>query len=115
MTKVLYFISASGENPVSSFIQSCNKPQQVKIIRILKTLEEYGLQAIIPHVKKITATPFWEIRILGKDNIRIIYVISIRNNILLLHGFIKKSQKTPIKEIGICYKRYEEFKKLLTR
>lgn len=113
--KVVYFTSPSGENPVSKFIDSCNKSQQVKILRILKNLEEYGLQTIIPHIKKLSGTPFWEIRILGKDNIRIIYVIVVENLILLLNGFFKKSQKTPSKEINICYQRYEEFKKSLTK
>lgn len=110
--RVIYFISASGENPVSKFIDSCSKSQQVKILRILKHLQEYGLQAAIQHLKKLTGTPFWEIRVLGKDNIRIIYVLQTEKTIVLLHGFFKKKQKTPKKEIEICYQRYEE---LLTR
>lgn len=109
--KVIYFVSSSGENPVSRFINSCSKPQQVKILRVLSHFEEYGIQAVIPHIKKLTGTPFWEIRILGKDNIRIIYIIEIGNLILLLHGFFKKRQKTPPKEIEICYKRYHEYKR----
>lgn len=113
--KVVYFISSSGENPVSKFIDSCVKPQQIKILRILKHLEEYGIQSVIPHIKKLTGTPFWEIRILGKDNIRIIYVVEVEKMIVLLHGFFKKTQKTPKKEIEICYRRHDEFKRLLTK
>lgn len=113
--RVIYFISSSGENPVSKFIDSCTRNQQVKILRILKHLEEYGIQTAIPHLKKLSGTPFWEIRILGKDNIRIIYVIEVEKLIILLHGFFKKTQKTSKKEIKICYQRYGEFKKLLTR
>lgn len=107
--RVVYFVSSSGENPVSKFIDSCNKPQQVKILRILKNLEEYGLQVIIPHIKKLSGTPFWELRILGKDNIRIIYITKINNQIILFHGFFKKTQKTALKEIEICFKRYKEY------
>lgn len=113
--KVVYFVSASGENPVSKFIDSCAKNQQVKILRILKHLEEYGIQAIIPHIKKLSGTPFWEIRVLGKDNIRIIYVVELEQMVVLLHGFFKKTKKTPQREIAICFKRFEEFKRLLTR
>ena len=113
--KVIYFLSSSGDNPVKSFIYSLNEIQQLKIMRIIQILTEYGLQAIIHHIKKLKGTPFWEIRILGKDNIRIIYIIPFENNILLLNGFLKKAQKTPSKEINICYQRYEEFKKSLTR
>lgn len=110
--KVIYFISSSGENPVSRFIDSCSKPQQVKILRVLSHFEEYGIQAVIPHLKKLSGTPFWEIRILGKDNIRIIYIVEIENLILLLHGFFKKTPKTPQKEIEICFKRCQEFKRI---
>ncbi len=113
--KIVYFISSSDENPVSNFIDGCPKKQQVKILRILKHLEEYGVQAVIPHLKKLSGTPFWEIRILGKDNIRIIYVIELKKMIVLLHGFFKKTRKTARKEIEVCYQRYKEFKKFLTR
>ena len=113
--KVIYYISPSGENPVGKFIDSCAKNQQVKILRIFKHLEEYGICAAIPHIKKLSGTPFWEIRILGKDNIRIVYVAEIEKTILLLHGFFKKKKKTSKKEIEIGYKRYEEHKKHLTR
>lgn len=113
--RVVYFISSSGKNPVSQFIDSCQKNQQVKILRILKYLKEYGIQAAIPHIKKLSGTPFWEIRILGKDNIRIIYVVEVNKLIVLLHGFFKKTPKTPKKEIAICYQRYDEFKQSLTK
>ena len=113
--QVVYYVSPKGENPVSKFIDSCAKNQQIKILRVLKHFEEYGVQIVIPHIKKLFGTPFWEIRILGKDNIRVIYAVEINKTIILLNGFFKKSQKTPKNEIEICYKRYEEFKKRLTK
>jgi len=63
------------------------------------------LQAVIPHVKKLTGTPLWEIRILGENNARILFVTHIGKQIVLLHAFIKKSNKTPAKEIAIALKR----------
>lgn len=111
---MVYFVSSSGDNPVRTFIDSCTKKQQVKILRVLKHLEEYGIHIVIPHIKKLSGTPFWEIRILGKDNIRIIYVVEVGKLIILLHGFFKKTQKTPQKEIEICCRRYNEFKRFLS-
>lgn len=73
------------------------------------------MQSVIPHVKKLSDTPFWEIRILGQDNARIIYVLLIQSKILLLHGFIKKRQKTPLKELEIVYNRYKEFLTRITK
>jgi len=70
---------------------------------------------VIPHLKKLSGTPFYEIRVLGKDNIRIIYVVEMEKMVVLLHGFFKKTRKTAKKEIEICHQRYKEFKRLLTR
>lgn len=105
--KVVYYISTTGENPVSDFLDTLQKQTQSKIIRILHNIEEYGLQSVIPHIKKMSGTPFWEIRILGQDNIRVIYVVFVKSQILVLHGFIKKTDKTPIKELEIVNKRYQ--------
>lgn len=113
--RIIYFTSVSGENPVSNFIDSCTKKQQIKILRVLKYIEEYGVKTAIPHLKKLSGTPFWEIRILGKDNIRIIYVVETEKMIILLHGFLKKTQKTAKKEINLCHQRYKEFKRFLTK
>lgn len=108
--QVIYYLSPSGKNPISKFIDSCQKQQQIKIFRTLCYLKEYGPQAAIPHTKKLSGTPFWEIRILGKANIRVIYVTSVSKTIVLLHGFLKKTRKTERKELAICCQRYEEIK-----
>lgn len=104
--QVLYFIASNGQNPVSSFLDSLNRNQQAKLLRIIHNIEVYGLISVIPHLKKLSNTPFWEIRVLGKDNLRVIYVIPQGKYVLLLHGFNKKSQKTPQKEIIIALERY---------
>lgn len=67
------------------------------------------LQSVIPHVKKLSGTPFWEIRILGRDNIRTIYAVPEQKQVLILHGFVKKSPKTPTKEIKIALNRFQEY------
>ncbi len=107
--KVIYFTDSAGTNPVSDFIDSLNPKQQAKILRIFLYIREYGLQSIIPHVKKISGTPLWEIRILGKDNIRVLYIVYTQYKVLILHGFMKKKQKTPKKELDMALKRYEEW------
>lgn len=99
MTKIIYYTTASAESPAKKFIESLTKKQQRKVSRVISYIEEYGLTTAIPHLKKLTGTPLWEMRILGKDNIRVFYAILVFNSILLLHGFIKKSQQTPQKEI----------------
>lgn len=106
--KIEYYLNSKGENPVKKFIDSLSKKQKAKIFRIFLALQEYGLLSIMPHTKKLIGTPLWEIRILGQDNIRIIYVTIEQNSILVLHGFVKKKQKTPPREIQIALTRYNE-------
>lgn len=110
-TIVYYYTSPRGENPVKEFLDSLDESQQAKVLRIFQHIEEYGLRAVLPHLKKVTSTPLWEIRILGKDNIRILYIVPERNAVLALHGFIKKKQKTPRGEIETAVHRYAAWKK----
>jgi phage-related protein len=108
--RVDYYIAPNKENPVSDFLDSLNKKQQAKLLRIVFNIETYGLNSVIPHLKKLTRTPFWEIRVLGKDNLRVIYIVQYQEFVLLLHGFQKKDQKTPPKELEITNKRYQLWK-----
>lgn len=111
--KVIYYVSSSGNNPVSDFLDGLDKQTQTKLLRIVANIEEYSLLSVIPHIKKLAGTQLWEIRVLGKSNARIIYVVPTRASILLLHGFIKKTNKTPFKEIEIANARYKRYLLLL--
>jgi phage-related protein len=110
MEKIVYYVSRNGNNPIKVFLDSLNQKQQVKILRILGYIKEYGLQSVIPHLKKLSGTPLWEIRILGKDNIRLLYILEFRNTIIILHGFIKKTQKTEKQDIIIALNRFQDWK-----
>ena len=109
--KVIYFTTFAGENPVEKFIDSLQKHQKAKIFRIFQYIELYGLISILPHVKKLTGTSLWEIRIVGQDNIRILYITLQERAVLVVHGFIKKKQKTPTKEVKIAMRRVQEWLK----
>jgi phage-related protein len=106
MTLIKYFTNTNIDNleesPPKLFINSLNNKQKAKIFRIFSNIENYGLSSIQPHIKKVIGTPLWEIRILGQDNIRIIYVTKLKIEIIVLHAFFKKIQKTPQKEIDIA-------------
>ena|SRR3989344_9690235 len=110
MTKIIYYTTYLGENPIRDFIESLQKKDKAKIFRIFQNIEEYGLLSVLPHMKKLTGTPFWEIRILGQNNIRIIYVSFTKESILILHGFLKKTQKTSNKELDIATARLTDYK-----
>ena len=109
-TTIVYYLHTSGENPVKNFIDSLPNAPKSKVFRILQYIEIYGLLGVLPHVKKLSGTPLWEIRLLGKDNIRIVYAIVINNQVLLLHGFRKKTQKIPHSELKTALNRLANWK-----
>lgn len=107
--KIDYYESPAGTKPVEEFIHSLEEKTQTKVIRALELLEEFGIQVGIPHAKKVIGTPMWELRILGADNIRVFYVAKRQRSFLLLHGFLKKTEKTRKKDIQIALKRLNEY------
>ena|SRR3989344_3913093 len=102
---VVYYENEVGDKPARDFVFGLDIKQRSKVLRDLSQLEEFGIGSHIPDTKKLVGTPLWELRILGKDNIRVLYVLKLGRRILVLHGFIKKRQKTPTREINIALKR----------
>lgn len=107
--EITLYESLNGDQPVENFIKSLDEKAQNKIARTFDHLEEFGTALGPPHMKKLTGTSLWELRILGGDNIRIFYVTITGKAFLLLHGFKKKTQKTPRKEILISEKRLRDY------
>ncbi|HBQ50816.1 hypothetical protein A3B42_03275 [Candidatus Daviesbacteria bacterium RIFCSPLOWO2_01_FULL_38_10] len=107
--KVELYETARSEKPVEKFIDSLEAKARLKVARAIELLQEFGLEGGYPHVKKLTGSDLWEYRILGSDNIRIFYVATPGKIFLLLHGFKKKKQKTPTKEIRIAKERLQEY------
>jgi phage-related protein len=66
----------------------------------------YGNALGMPHSKRL-APNLYELRIRGKEEIRILYIFS-KQTIFLIHAFKKKTQKTPQKEILIAQQRMKE-------
>jgi len=82
---------------------------KARIINIVELLVEHGPQNVRePYVKHIKGKLF-EIRAKGKDGIaRVFYFTMTGQRIVLLHGFIKKTQKTPKKELETAAMRMIE-------
>jgi phage-related protein len=80
---------------------------QAKLFRIEELIEKHSLPQIgMPYVRHIHQGELWEIRLSGKGNIgRGLYVTMQGKKVVLLRFFLKKSQKTPKKEINIALKR----------
>ena len=108
MYKVSFYTLKDKVSLIKEFLDTCQPSLRTKILRQLKYVEEYGLSPAIPNIKKITSTPLWELRILGRDKIRIICVSLPDKEVKVLHVFRKKKQKTPTNELNIALKRCHE-------
>jgi phage-related protein len=110
MWLIEYFESQPGKSPVHDFIQNLEPVAKAKIIDTFNLLQEFGIKLGLPHCKKLSGTPLYELRLLGQNNIRIFYITIPSQKFLLLHGFIKKTNETPKKEMATALKRWQVYK-----
>ncbi|MBI4084465.1 MAG: type II toxin-antitoxin system RelE/ParE family toxin [Candidatus Levybacteria bacterium] len=106
--KIQLYRTPKGNSPVKEFIDSLELKAQAKVYDAVNLLRDFGTRLGLPHVKKLADTELWELRILGTDNIQILYIAVTGKAFLLLHGFKKKKDKTPPKEIRIAEERLAE-------
>ncbi len=76
-----------------------------KILAYLNSLSVYGTRVGEPVVKHIS-DDIWELRPLKN---RIFFFYWKDNNFVLLHHFVKKTQKTPKKEIELAQNKRDDF------
>jgi phage-related protein len=77
--------------------------------RIVSLIQGHGLERLRePYVKHLEG-PLWEMRMKGKDGIaRAAYVTATGHRIVVVHVFVKKTQKTPRREIETALRRAKE-------
>ncbi len=96
--KVIFFNSQVKKN-----IYSFGKVSSAKSYKQIRLLETFGNKLGMPYSKQIGRNLF-ELRVRGNQEIRIFYCFH-QNQAIILHSFVKKSQKTPRKEIETALKR----------
>ena len=90
------------------FISNLEKHAIAKLLRTIDLLEKFGFKLTLPHSKK-TGNELFELRIRGKIEVRIFYTFQ-KFTIILLHGFVKKTQKFPKKHLYQARKKLDKFK-----
>lgn len=83
--------------------------QIARFLRIGDLIQALGLERVgEPHVKH-TEGPLWEMRMKGRDGIsRALYVVARPKRVVVVRDFVKKTQKTPRREIELALKRAED-------
>jgi phage-related protein len=81
-----------------------------RYLRYADRMEVYGPDLGMPHTRA-TGGGLFELRLKAAEGIaRVFYCTMIRREIMILHLFIKKSDKTPAKELRIARRRMKEVK-----
>ncbi|MDB5770571.1 MAG: hypothetical protein JWM42_945, partial [Burkholderia sp.] len=98
-----FYVSANGVEPVRDWLRELSATDKKTVGEDIKTVQ-YGWPLGMPLVRKMEAR-LWEVRIPLQNRIaRILFTVQ-GNKMILLHGFIKKSQKTPKEDLAIAIKR----------
>ena len=104
---VEFYEKENGEKPVELFLDKLDIKMRSKLLMILKILQEKGNLLSEPYSKHLDDGIF-EIRgKVGSDISRVLYFFYFGGKIIITNGFIKKTQKTPSKEIekAKCYRK----------
>jgi len=84
---------------------------QARYIGLTARMIEHGPNLGLPHTDALGGGLF-ELRLKGAEGIaRVMYCLMIERQILVLHVFVRKTQKTPPRELRIARQRMKEFKK----
>ena len=100
---VVFFRTASGNEPVREWLKSLSRQERRIIGQDIKTVQ-FGWPLGMPVVRKLDKG-LWEVRSRLPDRIARVIFTTGEGRMILLHGFIKKSQKTPQEDLELAKTR----------
>ena len=97
------------DSTVDEELDALPADMRARFMRIALLIESVGLEQVRePHVKHLQG-PLWEMRMVGKDGIsRALYVTAKGKRVVVVRVFVKKTQKTPRREIELALRRAKE-------
>ncbi len=91
---------------VAAEVESLPEDMRARLARIAKLIEDNGLERVVePHVKHVEGR-LWEMRLKGRSGIsRALYVTAVGRRVVIVRVFVKKTEKTPRREIEMALSR----------
>lgn len=106
---IVYYANVDGSSPVLEFLQGLDAKTQVRFGWAIEQLRIRNVRAGEPLVRHIEGK-IWELRRnSGTDTFRVFYFFFTGRKIVLLHGFQKKTQRTPRHEMETAMRRMNDF------
>src|SRR4030065_1863967 len=106
---VLFYRSESGNEPVREWLKELPRQDRRQIGEDIKTMQ-IGWPLGMPLIRKIDKE-LWEVRTTLESGIARVFFTVDGDYMILLHGFIKKSQKTPQNELKTALARFGNYKR----
>ncbi len=101
--RVVFYTTENGREPVREWLASLTRADKKLIGVDIKTVQ-FGWPLGMPQVRKLDRG-IWEVRSALQGRIaRVLFTIQ-NDSIILLHGFIKKIQKTPYQDLRLAKTR----------
>lgn len=104
--KVVFFKTPAGNEPVRDWLKELPKEERKTVGEDIKAVE-IAWPVGVPLVKKLDAD-LWEVRTKLPSTISRVFFTIWQGFMVLLHGIIKKSQKTPKEDLDLAKKRRNE-------
>ncbi len=100
---VAFFRTETGREPVREWLKSLPRDERRILGEDIKTVQ-FGWPLGMPLVRKLVAG-LWEVRSRLPGRIARVTFTADAGQMVLLHGFIKKSQKTPVEDLELAKNR----------
>ena len=96
-------------NTVDGELDALPADMRARFVRIAQLITTVGLERVgAPHVRHLTG-PLWEMRLTGRDGIaRALYVVAKDRRVVVVRAFVKKTRRTPRREIELALQRARE-------
>jgi len=106
---VVFYIDDHGASPVEEFLASLDPKTQRRFRWSIEQLRLRNVAARYPLVRHVEEK-LWELREESGTNIyRLLYFFFTGRRMVFVHGFQKKTQRTPRGEIELAQRRMEHF------
>jgi phage-related protein len=105
---VAFYVSAAGREPVREWLLGPSRDDRKAVGRDIKTAQ-YGWPLGMPLIRKLEPG-LWEVRSrLAAGIARVLFAVD-GQTMVLLHGFVKKSQKTPTADLKTARQRLSDLR-----
>lgn len=108
MIKMAWTVTTLNE-VVDAEIEALPVDMRARLVRLSEIIEQHGLDALPRDAVDHLEDKLWELRIRGKTGIsRAIYVTASGQRVVIVRVFIKKTQKTPNRELRLARERAKD-------